>query len=99
VRGSETVILELNLLSGATNHDEGAIRFGLDGKVYIGVGENANGANTQTLTNLLGKMLRINPDGVDSLRQSPLHIGLRRLPVVERDKVALKNCYFTARPA
>jgi glucose/arabinose dehydrogenase len=27
------------------------------------VGENANGANAQTLTNLLGKLLRINPDG------------------------------------
>src|SRR5205814_2584742 len=34
-----------------------------DGKLYIGVGENANGSNSQTLTNLLGKMLRINPDG------------------------------------
>ena len=27
------------------------------------MGENANGANAQTLTNLLGKLLRINPDG------------------------------------
>ena len=63
VPGSETVILELNQLSGATNHNGGAIHFGLDGKLYIGVGENANGANAQTLSNLLGKMLRINPDG------------------------------------
>jgi glucose/arabinose dehydrogenase len=63
VLGSETVILELNPLSSATNHNGGAIHFGLDGKLYIGVGENANGANSQTLTNLLGKMLRINPDG------------------------------------
>jgi glucose/arabinose dehydrogenase len=63
VPGSETVIFELNPLSGATNHNGGAIHFGLDGKLYIGVGENANGANAQTLSNLLGKMLRINPDG------------------------------------
>jgi glucose/arabinose dehydrogenase/subtilisin family serine protease len=63
VAGSETVILELNSLSTAENHNGGAIHFGLDGKLYIGVGENANGANAQTLTNLLGKMLRINPDG------------------------------------
>jgi len=63
VPGSETIILELNSLSSATNHNGGAIHFGLDGKLYVGVGENANGANAQTLTNLLGKMLRINPDG------------------------------------
>ena len=63
VPGSETVIFELNQLSDATNHNGGAIHFGLDGKLYIGVGENANGANAQTLSNLLGKMLRINPDG------------------------------------
>jgi glucose/arabinose dehydrogenase len=63
VPGSEVIILDLDPLSGATNHNGGAIHFGLDGKLYIGVGENANGANAQTLANLLGKMLRINPDG------------------------------------
>jgi hypothetical protein len=61
--GSEAVILELNNLSSATNHNGGAIHFGPDGKLYIGVGENANRANSQTLSNLLGKMLRINADG------------------------------------
>ena len=61
--GSEAVILELDNLSSATNHNGGAIHFGPDGKLYIGVGENANGANSQTLSNLLGKMLRINADG------------------------------------
>ncbi len=61
--GSEAVILELNNLSSATNHNGGATHFGPDGKLYIGVGENANGANSQTLSNLLGKMLRINADG------------------------------------
>jgi glucose/arabinose dehydrogenase len=63
VPGSETTILDLNNLSSATNHNGGAIHFGPDGKLYIAVGENANGANSQTLTNLLGKMLRINADG------------------------------------
>ena len=63
VAKSETVILELNNLSIATNHNGGAIHFGLDGKLYIGVGENANRSNAQTLTNLLGKILRINADG------------------------------------
>jgi glucose/arabinose dehydrogenase len=63
VPGSEVVLLDLNPLSTATNHNGGAIHFGTDGKLYIGVGENANGANSQSLDTLLGKMLRINPDG------------------------------------
>jgi glucose/arabinose dehydrogenase len=61
--GSEIVILNLDNLSSATNHNGGGLHFGPDGKLYIGVGENANGANAQTLSNLLGKLLRINSDG------------------------------------
>jgi len=61
--GSEVAILDLNNLSGATNHNGGAIHFGPDGKLYIAVGENANPGNAQTIGNLLGKILRINPDG------------------------------------
>lgn len=61
--GSETVLLDLDNLSGATNHNGGAMHFGADGKLYIAVGENANGANAQTLANLLGKILRMNADG------------------------------------
>ncbi len=63
VAGSEVVILELTNLSSATNHNGGAIHFGPDGKLFVGVGENANSANSQSLSNLLGKMLRLNPDG------------------------------------
>jgi glucose/arabinose dehydrogenase len=63
VSGSETVILELDNLSGATNHNGGALHFGPDGKLYAAVGENANGANAQSFANLLGKMLRLNKDG------------------------------------
>jgi glucose/arabinose dehydrogenase len=61
--GSETVILDLENLSSATNHNGGAIHFGPDGKLYAGVGENANASNAQTLSNRLGKLLRINADG------------------------------------
>ena len=61
--GSETILLELNNLSSATNHNGGAIHFGPDGRLYIAVGENANRNNAQTLNNMLGKMLRINADG------------------------------------
>ena len=63
VAGSETVLLELNNLSTATNHNGGALHFGPDGNLYIAVGENATPSNSQTLTNLLGKILRIAPDG------------------------------------
>src|SRR5262245_17334061 len=61
--GSEMQILNLDNLSSATNHNGGAIHFGPDGKLYVAVGENANSANAQTLSNRLGKVLRINSDG------------------------------------
>ena len=47
--GSETIILELNNLSSATNHNGGALHFGPDGRLYIAVGENANGNNAQSM--------------------------------------------------
>ncbi|MES2730951.1 MAG: PQQ-dependent sugar dehydrogenase [Bacteroidota bacterium] len=61
--GSEKVILELDNLTSATNHNGGAMHFGKDGKLYVAVGENANGSNAQNLNNYLGKILRINSDG------------------------------------
>ena len=60
--GSEAILLDLEPLT-ATNHNGGAIHFGKDGKLYVAVGENAVGSNSQTLNNRLGKMLRINADG------------------------------------
>ncbi|WP_435016441.1 PQQ-dependent sugar dehydrogenase [Tundrisphaera sp. TA3] len=59
----ESVLVELDPLSTATNHNGGAIHFGPDGKLYVAVGENARGANAQDLTNRLGKILRYNADG------------------------------------
>ena len=63
VPGSETVLLELDNLTSATNHNGGAIHFGPDGKLYIAAGENATPSNAQTLSNMLGKVLRINSNG------------------------------------
>jgi glucose/arabinose dehydrogenase len=60
---TQTIIFELDALSSATNHNGGAIHFGPDGQLYAAVGDNASGANAQTLANLHGKMLRINSDG------------------------------------
>jgi len=63
VAGSEKLILRLNNLSSATNHNGGAIHFGKDGKLYVAVGDNAKGGNAQSLRTLKGKILRINKDG------------------------------------
>lgn len=60
---SEKLILRLNNLSNRNNHNGGAIHFGRDGKLYVAVGENAKPENSQSLNNLLGKMLRINANG------------------------------------
>ncbi|HEY7328299.1 MAG TPA: PQQ-dependent sugar dehydrogenase [Gemmataceae bacterium] len=57
--GSEQDILDLDPLSTATNHNGGALHFGSDGKLYVAVGENANPANSQSLSTLLGKVLRL----------------------------------------
>jgi glucose/arabinose dehydrogenase len=61
--GGETILLDLPNLSTATNHNGGALQFGLDGKLYVAVGDNANANNAQNMGTTLGKMLRINPDG------------------------------------
>ena len=61
--GSEVQLLNLPALSSANNHNGGAIHFGTDGKLYIAVGDNANSANSQSLTSTMGKLLRINADG------------------------------------
>lgn len=61
--GSEQLILDLDNLSGATNHNGGALGFGLDGKLYVAVGENATPANAQNLDTYHGKLLRISKDG------------------------------------
>ena len=60
---SEAKLIDLPNLSTATNHNGGAIHFGIDGKLYVGVGENANRAQASDLTRVFGKLLRFNDDG------------------------------------
>ena len=60
---SETVLADLPALSSATNHNGGALHFGVDGKLYVGVGDNASSANSASLSTPLGKLLRFNDDG------------------------------------
>jgi glucose/arabinose dehydrogenase len=59
----ETVIVDLPSLSGAANHNGGALHFGVDGKLYVAVGDNADGAKAQNLSDPFGKVLRFNDDG------------------------------------
>jgi len=61
--GSEVVVMDLPNLSTATNHNGGALHFGPDGNLYVAVGDNANGANAQTLSTRLGKLLRVTSTG------------------------------------
>jgi glucose/arabinose dehydrogenase len=78
VAGSEVALLDLETL-GAPNHNGGAIHFGPDGKLYVAVGENAVSSNAQTLTNRLGKMLRINANGtIPADNPFPAAIGVNR---------------------
>jgi glucose/arabinose dehydrogenase len=55
--------IDLPALSSATNHNGGALHFGTDGKLYAGVGDNANGAQARNLNSVFGKLLRFNDDG------------------------------------
>lgn len=59
---SELALVNLPTL-GPTNHNGGALHFDKDGKLYVAVGDNANGANAQSMATPLGKMLRYNSNG------------------------------------
>jgi glucose/arabinose dehydrogenase len=61
--GPETVLVDLPLLSGGATHNGGAIHFGLDGKLYVAVGENATPNLAQDPNVPFGKLLRFNADG------------------------------------
>ena len=68
VPGSEVVLLEgddQSRLGGhkPDGHQGGAVHFGKDGKLYIGIGDQTAGAPAQRLDTFQGKLLRINPDG------------------------------------
>jgi putative heme-binding domain-containing protein len=66
--GSEKILLlgdDQTKLGGdvPAGHQGGAIHFGKDGKLYVALGDQTAGKPAQNLNSLLGKLLRINPDG------------------------------------
>jgi putative heme-binding domain-containing protein len=65
---SERILLEgddQTRLGGSVpaGHQGGALHFGRDGMLYAAIGEQTAGAPAQDLNSLLGKLLRIRPDG------------------------------------
>jgi glucose/arabinose dehydrogenase len=59
---SEQIIFNLDLLATSPYHNGGAMHFSGD-KLYIAVGDNSTGANSQSLETTKGKLLRINANG------------------------------------
>ena len=67
-------LILLTIAQPYANHNGGAVAFGPDGMLYIGMGDGGSGGdpegNGQRLDTLLGKILRIDVKGPDATRAS-----------------------------
>ncbi len=61
VSAGPPVVTGIPLVSG--RHSGCRLRFGTDGRLYVGTGDAAVGTNPQSLASLGGKVLRVNSDG------------------------------------
>src|SRR5262249_23422106 len=74
------VVLNLENLGAATNHNGGALHFGPDGRLYLGVGDNNDDTlppqnqRSQRLSSRFGKILRFNTDG-SAPSDNPFYVG------------------------
>lgn len=73
-KNSELILLSYN--QPFSNHNGGCVAFGPDGNLYIAAGDGGSGGdpqnNAQNITNLLGKIIRIDVDNP----QPPLNYGI-----------------------
>ena len=60
---SAVTIFETDVVGDVPIHHGGAMRFGLDGMLYIATGDAMVSTNAQSLKSTSGKILRIDPDG------------------------------------
>ena len=79
--GSEVVLVD-NIPSTKGNHNGGALQFGPDGDLYIGVGDSGVSANAQDLTTLSGKLLRVNPTNGSAPADNPFVSTLGARPEI-----------------
>ena len=63
VPGSEVALFDLPTLGASDWHNGGGIQFAPDGKLFLSVGENNQPNLSQSLSSVMGKILRLNPDG------------------------------------
>ncbi|MBC8111963.1 MAG: PQQ-dependent sugar dehydrogenase [Verrucomicrobia bacterium] len=61
--GGEVIVMDISPVPNTTIHNGGAMNFGLDGKLYVAVGDGAIPSFAQDMNTQLGKVLRINSDG------------------------------------
>lgn len=60
--GTEEILIELDVLL-STVHNGGSMAFGADEKLYVSVGDGSDSGVPQSMSSLLGKVLRLNADG------------------------------------
>ena len=61
IKNSELIIIEAHMPT--QSHMGGAIRFGADGMLYLGIGDDGTPPNSQALDKLSGKIIRIDARG------------------------------------
>lgn len=61
--GSETTLFELDDVGRCTLHMGGAMAFGPQGDIFVGVGDSCQHSDAQELDNFAGKILRLRADG------------------------------------